>query len=217
MKRNFHHSINPHGSEARYPLFAQVEATSTNSASGWSGLSKAARHVSSVHDNEKLSILSHLSPGCPSPPEINESKSLYMNLGHKNWLTQGWMSPLRDETVFLLNASPQEAHLEVFVYYSDRDPVGPYCLTVPARRMKPLRFAKLADPEPIPHATDYASTIESDVPIVVQSLNDAQRSDDALVGNPALSDALMGGATCPSIVASTSSHWRLYIEPLMTV
>jgi hypothetical protein len=28
-------------------------------------------------------------------------------------------------------------------------------------------------------------------------MNDAQRSDDALVGSPALPDALMGGATCP--------------------
>ena len=105
-----------------------------------------------------------------------------MNLGRKHWVTQGWMSPLRDETVFLLNASPQEAHLEVVVYYSDRDPVGPYHLTVPARRMKPLRFTKLTDPEPIPHATDYASTIESDVPIVVQSLNNSPQSNDALVG-----------------------------------
>lgn len=105
-----------------------------------------------------------------------------MNLGRKHWVTQGWMSPLRDETVFLLNASPQDAHLEVVGYYGDRDPVGPYYLTVPARRMKPLRFDKLTDPEPIPHATDFASTIESDVPIVVQSLNNSTQSDDALVG-----------------------------------
>jgi hypothetical protein len=111
-----------------------------------------------------------------------ESKSIYMNLGRKHWVTQGRMSPLRDETAFLLNASSQEAHLEVVVYYSDRDPVGPYHLTVPARRMKPLRFTKLTDPEPIPHATDYATTIESDVPIVVQSLNNSPQSDDALAG-----------------------------------
>jgi hypothetical protein len=50
--------------------------------------------------------------------------------------------------------------------------------------MKPLRFTKLTDPEPIAHATDYASTIESDVPIVVQSLNNSPQSDDALVGGP---------------------------------
>jgi hypothetical protein len=104
-----------------------------------------------------------------------------MNLGRKHWVTKGRISPFGDETVFLLNASPQEAHLEVVVYYSDREPVGPYHLTVPARRMKPLRFSKLTDPAPIPHATDYASTIESDVPIVVQSLNNSPQSGDALV------------------------------------
>ena len=31
-----------------------------------------------------------------------------------------------------------------------------------------VRFDRLTDPEPIPRATEYASTIESDVPIVVQ-------------------------------------------------
>lgn len=117
-----------------------------------------------------------------SPSETIESKSIDMNLGRKQWVTQGRMSSRRDETVFLLNASPQEAHLEVVVYYSDRDPVGPYHLTVPARRVKPLRFSKLTDPKPIPHATDYASTIESDVPIVVQSLNNSPQSDDTLIG-----------------------------------
>ena len=118
-----------------------------------------------------------------SSSEIIESKIFYMNLGCKHWVTQGWMSPLRDETAFLLNASPQEAHLEVVVYYSDRDPVGPYHFTVPARRMKPLRFTKLSDPEPIPHATDYATTIESDVPIVVQSLISSPQCHDVLAGD----------------------------------
>jgi len=70
------------------------------------------------------------------------------------------------------------------VYYSNRDPVGPYPITVPARRMKPLRFTKLTDPEP---ATDYASTIEADIPIVVQSLNNS----------PQPGDALGAGGSCP--------------------
>ncbi len=34
--------------------------------------------------------------------------------------------------------------------------------------MSRVRFDRLTDPEPIPRATEYASTIESDVPIVVQ-------------------------------------------------
>jgi hypothetical protein len=39
---------------------------------------------------------------------------------------------------------------------------------VPARRTLHLRFNDLNDPEPVPLDTDYASLIESDVPIIVQ-------------------------------------------------
>jgi hypothetical protein len=92
-----------------------------------------------------------------------------MNIGHKHWtIAKGWISPLGDETVAFLNTSLQEAHVQIFVYYSNRDPVGPYHLTVPAERVSRVRFDCLTDPEPIPRATEYASTIESDVPIVVQ-------------------------------------------------
>ena len=105
-----------------------------------------------------------------------------MNLGRKHWVTQGRMSPLRDETVFLLNASPQEAHLEVVVYYSDRDPVGPYRVQVPARRTKHVRFNDLTDPAPVPKATDYSCVIESDVPIVVQHTRlDSRQAANALM------------------------------------
>ena len=72
------------------------------------------------------------------------------------------------ETACILNTNDQDAHVEITIYYSDRDPVGPYRVTVPARRTKHLRFNDLTDPEPIPRDTDYSSVIESDVPIVVQ-------------------------------------------------
>jgi hypothetical protein len=92
-----------------------------------------------------------------------------MTTGHKDWtIAQGQILPLDDETVAFLNASRVEAHVQIFVYYSNRDPAGPYHLTVPGKRIKRIRFNEFTDPEPIPRATDYASTIESDVPIVVQ-------------------------------------------------
>lgn len=56
----------------------------------------------------------------------------------------------------------------ITVYFADREPAGPYQVTVPARRTRHVRFNRLDDPEPIPQDTDYASVIESDVPIVVQ-------------------------------------------------
>lgn len=86
------------------------------------------------------------------------------------------------ETACLLNTSDQDAHVEITVYFSDREPVGPYRITVPARRTKHLRFNDLSDPEPIPLDTDYASVITSDVPIVVQHTRlDSRQAENALL------------------------------------
>lgn len=86
------------------------------------------------------------------------------------------------ETVCLLNTSDQEAHVEITIYYSDREPVGPYRLIVPPRRTWHIRFNDLRDPEPIPRGKDYASVIESSVPIVVQHTRlDSRQSENALI------------------------------------
>ena len=69
------------------------------------------------------------------------------------------------ETVCMLNASDRDAHVEITVFFADREPAGPCRVTVPARRTTHVRFNDLSDPEPIPRDTDYASLIESDVPI----------------------------------------------------
>jgi hypothetical protein len=45
-----------------------------------------------------------------------------------------------------------------------------------------VRFNDLEDPEPIPVDTDYASVIESDVPIVVQHTRlDSRQAENALL------------------------------------
>ena len=86
------------------------------------------------------------------------------------------------ETACLLNSSDQDAHVAITIFYSDREPVGPYLITVRARRTYHLRFNNLTDPEPIPRDTDYASVIESDVPIVVQHTRlDSRQAENALV------------------------------------
>src|SRR5689334_20262722 len=75
---------------------------------------------------------------------------------------------LSHETACLLNTTDQAAHVTITIFFKDRDPIGPYRLTVPPRRTRHVRFNELDEPAPIPHGTDYASVIESDVPIVVQ-------------------------------------------------
>ena len=94
------------------------------------------------------------------------------------------------ETVCLLNASEQDAHVQLTVYFSDRAPAGPYQITVPANRTKHIRFNDLKDPEIIPRGTDYASVIESDVPIVVQHTRlDSRQAANALLTTIAYADA----------------------------
>ena len=86
------------------------------------------------------------------------------------------------ETACLLNTGPAEAHVKITIYFSDREPVGPYAVTVPPRRTRHVRFNELDDPEPIPRATDYASVIESDVPIVVQHTRlDSRQAENAIM------------------------------------
>jgi hypothetical protein len=72
------------------------------------------------------------------------------------------------EGAYLLNTTDQDAHVRVVIYFSDREPTGPYRLVVPARRTRQMRFDALAAPEAIPQGTDYSTVIWSDVPIVVQ-------------------------------------------------
>jgi hypothetical protein len=86
------------------------------------------------------------------------------------------------ETACMLNTSDQDAHVEITIYFSDKEPVGPYRVTVPARRTLHMRFNNLTDPEPIPRDTGYASVFESDVPIVVQHTRlDSRQSENALL------------------------------------
>lgn len=86
------------------------------------------------------------------------------------------------ETACLLNTNDRDASVRITVYFGDREPVGPYRVKVPARRTLHVRFNQLDDPAPIPRDTDYASLIESDVPIVVQHTRlDSRQSELALL------------------------------------
>lgn len=72
------------------------------------------------------------------------------------------------ETVCILNAGARDAEVRITVFFADREPAGPFRLRVKARRTRHVKFNDLRAPEPIPRDTDFASLIESDVPVVVQ-------------------------------------------------
>lgn len=99
-------------------------------------------------------------------------------IGQRTWVIgDGWIPPTSTgpepamtshDSACMLNADDRDAHVEMTLYFTDRDPVGPYRLTIPARRALHQRFNDLKGPEPVPVAVDYCVVIESDIPIVVQ-------------------------------------------------
>lgn len=112
--------------------------------------------------------------------------------GQTRWaIAEGYIPPssngpapqmLSHETACILNTGDTDAHVSIMIYFSDREPVGPYTFTVPARRTRHMRFNDLNDPAPVPRDTEYASIIESDQPIVVQhSRLDSRQAENALM------------------------------------
>jgi hypothetical protein len=94
------------------------------------------------------------------------------------------------ETACILNPGDRDARVEITILFADREPVGPYMVTVGARRTLHLRFNDLEDPKPVPRDTDYASIFTSDVPIIVQHTRlDSRRAELALLSTMAYSQS----------------------------
>src|SRR5437868_5526171 len=99
-------------------------------------------------------------------------------LGHRRWAVAEGYIPASStgtsrelashEAVCILNTGERDAHVQLHVFFTDRAPAGPYPILVPAQRTRHVRLNDLTDPEPIPPATEYSMSIESDEPIVVQ-------------------------------------------------
>jgi hypothetical protein len=117
-------------------------------------------------------------------------------IGRRRWaIAEGYIPPqssfsdpalISHETACILNATDRDAHVTITVFFADHDPIGPYRVTVAARRTLHLRFNDLDDPAPIPRDTDYASVFESDQPIVVQHTRmDSRHAEVALLSTMA--------------------------------
>lgn len=125
--------------------------------------------------------------------------NLDIEIGRRRWvIAEGYIpsDPSADhqsdrrfvshETACILNAGLRDANIAITIYFTDREPIGPYRVLVGARRTLHLRFNDLTDPEHIPRETDYSSVIESDVPIVVQHTRlDSRRGELALLSTVA--------------------------------
>jgi hypothetical protein len=94
------------------------------------------------------------------------------------------------ETACLLNAGDEPAEVTITLFFADREPVGPYRVTVSPRRTLHLRFNDLKDPAPVPRDTPYSSTFESNVPIVVQHTRlDSRHAEISLLSTTAYAQA----------------------------
>lgn len=118
-------------------------------------------------------------------------------IGRKRWVIPEGFIPSRSianadrpllshEAFCVLNTGDADAHVTVTLFFTDRDPVGPFRMILGARRTGHYRFNELDDPEKVPLDTDYASVIESDVPIVVQHTRlDSRAAEIALLSTMA--------------------------------
>ena len=93
------------------------------------------------------------------------------------------------ETACILNPNDRDAVISITIFFKDREPIGPYRVTVPGKRTLHLRFNDLKDP-PVPRDTDYASLIEASVPVVVQHTRlDSRHPNISLLSTIAFADA----------------------------
>ena len=86
------------------------------------------------------------------------------------------------EAFCVLNTTDEEAQLELIVYFADREPAGPFQMSVAPRRTKHFRFNELTDPESLPLGQEYASVFTSSVPVVIQHTRlDSRQAENALM------------------------------------
>jgi hypothetical protein len=88
------------------------------------------------------------------------------SIGRKRWaIAEGYIPSqssfsdralISHETACIANAGDHEAHLNITIFFADREPIGPYRVTVATRRTLHLRFNDLEEPATIPRDTDYS-------------------------------------------------------------
>lgn len=117
-------------------------------------------------------------------------------MGLRTWVVPGGWMPLKStgrepeftshDRISVLNTSSDTARLEITIFSSSREPVGPYDVSVRGRRCRQVRFNDLIDPEAIALETACAAVIRSDVPVVVQFTRvNSGRKGIALMGSMA--------------------------------
>lgn len=110
--------------------------------------------------------------------------------GEKVWIIpDGYIPELSSgnltshESICVLNTASEDAHLNITIFFEDREPLEDMAEVVQARRTKHIRTSSLAkDGKAIPVGVPYAIEVKSDIPIIVQySRLDATQAENALM------------------------------------
>lgn len=72
------------------------------------------------------------------------------------------------DKIAVLNSTRRDAKIRLTIYYEDVEAVVDHEITVPARRLRKIRFNDLIDPLPIPLDTPFGFVLESDTEVIVQ-------------------------------------------------
>ena len=98
--------------------------------------------------------------------------------GSRTWLVPDCYFPsvsspghyVSHEAICVSNTGLEDAHLELTLYFEDREPMKGFKAVCGAERTNHIRLDKLQDEEgqPVPQDTPYAIMLESDQPIIAQ-------------------------------------------------
>ncbi len=72
------------------------------------------------------------------------------------------------DKVAILNITEEEAVVELFIFYEDEKPVGPFEIKIEPKRLKKVGFNFLIDPTSIYLERNYSCYLRSNVKVVVQ-------------------------------------------------
>lgn len=99
-----------------------------------------------------------------------------MDYGKKTWMIpDGYydsksVGQKSHDAVCVLNTTNKDAEINMTLFFEDREEIGGYIATCPARKTHHIRMDKLKnkDGRPVPTDVPYAILVESNVPVVVQ-------------------------------------------------